>query len=114
MGNWAEEAYAPALSAYKADVIQNTWGHLAPQKNTTYRGRMMVSKSGYGNADGKIIDMEWKALGDSPWLFDFVNDWIWENRETMKEDGIYLMECTFRNYRMWTKQIKIITLNNFQ
>lgn len=110
MGNWAEKVFAPIEAVYREQVAQDTWGHLAPKKNTTYRGRIMTAKSGYDGSDEKIIDMEWDGLDDSPWIFDYVNDWIWENRELMKEDGVYLIKSTFRNYRMWGKVSQITSL----
>lgn len=113
MGNWAEEAlgdlYAPG-GAYKEAVMQNTWGHLAPQKNITYKGKLLISNSGYGNSGQQIVEMEWNNLQDNPWIYDFVHNWLWDNRELMKDDGIYLINTTFRNYRMWGKPIKIMCL----
>ena len=113
MSNWAEETIGPLYApggAYKEAVMQDTWGHLAPKKNITYRGTILITKSGYGGSDGKLIDMCWDNLGDSPWLFAFVNTWIRDNREQLKIDGTYKLKTTFRNYRMWGKIIDKITL----
>lgn len=44
MGNWAEETFAPIEAVYAERVAQDTWGHLAPKKNVTYKGQILVSK----------------------------------------------------------------------
>jgi hypothetical protein len=98
------------IKEYQEAVYQDTWGHLAPKKNVTYKGQILVAKSGYGGSDRKIIEMEWENLDDSPWLFDHVNNWIWDSRDLMKEDGVYWIKTTFRNYRMWGKIAKIMSL----
>ena len=110
MGNWAEEVCAPVEAHNRNVVLGNTWGYLAPQKNTTYRGKLLVSCSVYRSGTQEIIDMEWENLEDSPWLYDSVNDWLWGLRDKMERGSIYRIEATFRNYRFWGKPIKIASL----
>lgn len=102
------------IREYQEAVDQDTWGHLAPKKNTTYKGRLLVSNTDYGNIGHSIVQMEWDNLEDSPWIYDHVNEWLWENRDSMEDDGIYLIKATFRNYRMWGKIAKIMSLEMLQ
>ena len=91
------------------EVMQGTWGHLAPKKGQSYKGYMIYAHSGYG--DIVLIDSLFENLSDSPWLYENMQDFIAENGE---RGNIYRWDghCkTFANgrYRFDGKIKKIIT-----
>lgn len=93
-----EEAFAPALAKYKAEVIFATFGHLEPKPRRKYRGYIVFTWAGYGgNID--IITASFKGLNDSPGLCmdmqDFVSRYFerrdWTGRGTVRRfDGVYM------------------------
>lgn len=113
MSNWAENAlgelYRPG-GVYHERVQQDTWGHLAPQKNITYKGEILISNSGYGNNGIQIVDMNWKNVRDNPWMYDTINEFLWENRKYIEEGSICKANITMRNYRYWIKITETIKL----
>ncbi len=71
----------------KQQVMQDTWGHLAPKKGKTYKGIIIYAYGGYG--DIVLLDATFKNLSDSPWLFEAMEDYIGEH---IKEKGVYKWE----------------------
>jgi hypothetical protein len=69
----------------RQDVIQDTWGHLAPKKGRSYKGYMIWAYGGYG--DIVLLDAGFKGLSDSPWLFGEMQEYIGEN---LNGKGIYI------------------------
>jgi len=92
------------ISYQKEQVYAETWGHLAPKKNVTYKGWILFSKSYFYNGNNPIIDFEFKELESSPWLFNVLEDYIL--KLDLPKGKAYKMFITFRNYRIWTKLIK--------
>ena len=84
-------------------VTQQTFGHLAPKKNTTYKGEILVAVSVYDSCNPVILNMTWDNLEDSPWIYDAVNDYIWKLDEFFEGGKVYKIKATFRNYRFWGK-----------
>ena len=92
-------------------VNEATFGHLAPMKNTTYRGIITCAVGHYDDLNPTIMDIDLKGLEDSPWLFDAVTELLWDlGNEVLKAGSAYVITTTFRNYRFWTK-VKQIKLN---
>ncbi len=88
------DVFLPEEIAYKARVMGMTWGHLAPKKNKKYPGYILFTISAYG--DIVPIRAEFKGLDDSPWFYEALQDFVYENA---KEDGkVYRFDGTFRNY----------------
>lgn len=109
MGQWDETA-ASITAMNKERVYAATWGHLAPKANTTYKGIITCAKSHYESGTTHLLNIELKGLEDSPWLYEAVEDMLWQLEEKLKEGCAYVITTTFRNYRFWTK-IKEINLN---
>jgi hypothetical protein len=98
-------------------VSENTFGHLAPEKNTTYRGVITCAKSCFESGTVNLLntvlkDKNKKEMESSPWLYNAVQDLLWnlDLADKFKEGYAYVIETTFRNYQFWTK-IKEIQLN---
>ena len=65
-----------ALSERKYnDVIVETWGHLAPKRQTKYRGEIVFTHSDYGG-EILLITSNFDGLDDSPWFFRDMNEFI--------------------------------------
>lgn len=89
------DAFAPIEKENKRIVMENTWGHLAPQKNKTYLGFITFCWA----SDGTLcpIDYDFDGLEGSPWLYDAIIDFIKENA---KEQGkVYRFDGTIKNYK---------------
>lgn len=82
----------------KEIVMGQTWGHLAPKKNKKYYGSILFVLGNYG--DNVIVDTEFKSLPDSPWLFDAIQNFIFEQKfeQKLERGGVYKFVGTFRNY----------------
>ena len=94
--------FTPVEAKAKSIVYAQTWGHLAPEKNTTYRSQLLFAVSEY-NTFGVCLIKE--DLPNSPWMFDAINDWLGSFSEL--EPGFYKVNVTFRNFRFWGKPLKI-------
>lgn len=90
---------APYEAAQHERISQNTWGHLAPEKNTSYKGTIVFAKSCYQSGSVHIISAEFIGLQDSPWLYEAINEQV--NRYELIEGSVYKLKCTFRNYRFY-------------
>ena len=91
------------LSYQREQVYAETWGCLAPKKNVTYKGWIIFSKSNFYSRNNPIVDFEFKGLGSSPWLFQKLEEYIFDL--DLPKGVVYKMNITFRNYRIWTKLI---------
>jgi len=100
-----ESALAPVLLAQKQAVLKDTWGHLAPVHGKSYRGYIVFTKTAYG--DLEIVDADFTDLPDSPWLFDAMNDFVFDDLKSLADGAVYRFEGTFRNYRFRGKRTTI-------
>lgn len=105
---WAE-TFAPIQAKYRQDVFVNTRGHLAPQKNVSYKGKILFCVSGYGSTGTSLIDSQFDNLEDSPWLYDAIYEFI-DNWNGLDNGCIYKINCTFRNYRFYGTPKKVYSL----
>lgn len=100
------DVFAPIEAKYHAQVIADTWGHLAPRKNKTYRGFVVFAVGCFGNDElnPTVLSCEFKDLDDSPWFYDALAEFIgspnW-NVETkaFPSGGVYRFDGSFRNYK---------------
>lgn len=60
----------------EAEVMQSTWGHLAPKPSRVYAGTFVVAHGCYG--DLAVISIDFADLPDSPWLYEHLHNWIWD------------------------------------
>jgi len=99
----------PINAHYKQQVLVNTWGHLAPEKNVSYKGEILFSVSGYGNAGKALIDSKFDNLNDSPWLYDAIYEYL-DKWKGLQDGCIYKINCTLRNYRFYGSPKKVYSL----
>lgn len=86
-------------------VTQDTFGHLAPSKNTTYKGEIFFAVSPFGGCNKNIllIDFNMGDLDSSPWFYNALNEYIDGIGQSL-ETGAYTIQCTVRNYRFWSQR----------
>jgi hypothetical protein len=96
-----QDAFAPAVEAYRQEVLADTWGHLAPKKNLTYTGRIVFAFGVYdsGELNPVILASDFDHdLDGGPWFYDAVHEFLGDF--TPGEPGrVYEWRGTFRNYR---------------
>jgi hypothetical protein len=75
----------------EAEVMQDTWGHLAPQQDRTYKGVVTFTVGCFG--DLAVISAEFEGLPDSPWLYEDLHQWIWDQKP--EEGKVYRFEGSY-------------------
>lgn len=58
----------------EAEVMQETWGHMAPNPNREYTGSVLFTHGAYG--DLTAISVDFDGLDDSPWFYEHLHDWF--------------------------------------
>lgn len=91
------DVWAPVEAHYRAQVMEATWGHLAPRKNKTYRGHITFALGCFGSDHLNPTALECEiGLDSSPWFFEAMEDFL---RSLGGEEGaVYRWEGAFRNY----------------
>jgi len=79
------KAFAPIEAKYKAEVMADTWGHLAPEPGRKYPGHMYFTQSEY--RDLISIRSDFGDLPGSPWFFDDQQDFI--GMKAVEEGVVY-------------------------
>jgi hypothetical protein len=89
----------PVIEGYgarrAAEVMNDTWGHLAPERGREYVGTVVYTHGCYG--DLTIITADFDGLDDSPWFFEHLNDWLLDQDD--KPGGVYRFEGTYSHDR---------------
>lgn len=96
---------------FHAAVFNNTWGHFAPQKNISYKGKLrfvLTDHSQYGSQP-IILEYDFPNL-TGPYIHDYlfndVCEWTRNKKHDLITGTIYERELTFRNYRFYYGKIK--------
>lgn len=98
------EVFAPIEEKYHEQVIQETWGHLAPEKSKTYSGRIVFAIGCLGSDDlnPTTLLFDFKGLEMSPWLYDYLNEFLSDlchrHGRQVEVGGVYEFKGSFRNY----------------
>ncbi len=58
----------------KKEIMQETWGHLAPQHGRKYTGFFTYAVGCYGGLGAEITSCKFKGLDDSPWFYDTLQE----------------------------------------
>jgi len=92
------DAFAPWEIRYKAQIMAQTWGHLAPKKGKTYSGYVVFALGCFGSdpLNPTPLECELNGLDSSPWFFDALIEFL----QSIKAEtgGVYRWDGTFRNY----------------
>jgi len=94
------DAFAPEEARFKAQIMDMTWGHLAPKRNKLYRGHIVfaVGCFGDGSLNPVALSCEFKGLDSSPWFFDAMSEFISQYGGEDNEGGVFRFEGAFKNY----------------
>lgn len=103
------ETLASIEAINRQNVRNETWGHMAPQKNVSYKGKVrfvLTDHSHYG-CQPIILEYDFPNL-QGPYIHDYLFDKVldWKKDEELKTGIIYERELTFRNYRFYYSKIK--------
>ncbi len=112
--NYMEAAFAPAEAHYRAQVMADTWGHLAPKRNKIYRGSVVwaLGCCGSDNLNPTVLSFELTArdgeeLSSSPWFFDCMIEFL--QQHSREEGSVFRFDGQFRNY-VFTGTIRRLNL----
>lgn len=89
------DVFAPVLAAQRAQVMRETWGHLAPVPRRRYVGYILFAHGAYG--DIVPIRANFHGLSDSPWFFSAMMDFL-ASRKTAP-GRVYRFEGIFMAYK---------------
>jgi|CXWL01.1.fsa_nt_gi hypothetical protein len=105
-------AMLEAENPYKNQVIQATWGHLAPTKHVTYRGFFTFGVGCFESGSVRVLAFEFGDLDSSPWMYQKLHDFIFRHKESFGERGcVYQFVGTIRNYSFCGKITKVFDAN---
>jgi hypothetical protein len=95
--------------------FNNTWGHLAPKKNVTYKGHIVVMEAQHGEYGWGTLVLSYD-FGDinGPFTHEDIMRNV-SDQITLKNDDtkIYKVEVSFRNYVYYLGKSKVIaSINN--
>lgn len=106
------KAFQPYYASVRDEIERQTFGHLAPCKNVSYKGWVLFAKSAFDSGNCTVIDFNFGELESSPWLFEFIEEYALNmamDDEKYEEGAVYKITGTFRNYRLFGQPKKIIT-----
>jgi hypothetical protein len=77
------------------EIVEDTWGHLRPDKEATYHGWIVLAIGCYG--DTIIVDWSFGSLMPSPWQLEhfWANIYTWQDEEKPKV-GVYKFTGTYK------------------
>lgn len=84
----------------KSQVINDTFGHLAPKAKQVYEGYILFTLTSFG--DTCIIDFEFDGLNSSPWFNTDILDYIFKYTEKLpktKYFGVYRFNGTYKKFK---------------
>ena len=92
------DAFAPIEAHYEAKAQEQTWGHLAPKKNKTYRGRIVYAIGCYSHdrLNPTVLVCKFSDLEDSPWFMQALDEFLSE--QEFQVGCVYEFLGGFRNY----------------
>ena len=105
------DAFAQTNALYRAQVRADTWGHLAPVKNKSYRGTLVYAVGCLGNdpLNPIALSCEFESLDSSPWFYDAVQEFM-QSRDNAS-GCVYEFKGTFKNYKFKGTVRTVFTTN---
>lgn len=105
------DAFIEVEARNKEQVLQQTWGHLAPVKNKAYRGYIIYTAGCFGNGplNPTALACEFKGLDSSPWFFNTLQDFMSDKRPDA--GVVYKFEGVFKNYKFTGKLSVLLDAN---
>lgn len=92
-------------------VMEGTWGHLAPEPRRRYDGAIVFAVSYYTGQGSMIVDVDFPGLPSSPWFYEALCDWL--DDQEQPEGAVYRFTGSYMRYRngssKFTGSIKRVT-----
>jgi len=79
----------------KKEVMEDTWGHLAPIPNKKYPGRIIFCCTDYG--ENVLISHLFEELSDSPWFYEDISYFVYS--QNLEEGKIYLFDGWYKKFK---------------
>jgi len=89
------KAFASYEAQYKAKVMTNTWGHLAPEPRKKYQGEILIAYSAYG--DQIVLQDKFEGLPSSPWFYSDMVGFMSELK--LESFGIYKFTGYYQRFK---------------
>ena len=97
----------PIIDVYqerkKKEVMQDTWGHLAPVKTKRYYGFIIFTLGEY--RDYCCIKSDFKNLESSPWYYEDLNEFMYQ--QSLKKPTGYMQDLFDMIQTNYTAEITI-------
>lgn len=107
------DSFLPVERRYREAVLRETWGHLAPEKNKSYPGRIVFSFGVYdcGNLNPVVLVCDFGELDGGPWFYNALINFL--DQYTPGETGVvYEWTGTFRNYKFKGRAPRLLLNTN--
>lgn len=92
-------------------IFDDTWGHFAPVKNTSYKGkvRFVLTDHGHYGRQPIILQYDFPNL-QGPYIHDVLfNDVCeWKTEKLLETGVVYETLITFRNYRFYYGKVSTV------
>jgi len=102
----------PIIDAYgersKAEVMKDTWGHLAPKSRCTYKGTILYTVGECG--DITCIRSEFADLDGGPWLHANIQQFMCSNEIDEEAGKVYRFTGTYSIKHGFVGTIEIIDI----
>lgn len=89
-------------------VMRETWGHLAPEKDKTYTGRIVFAVGCFATdrLNPTTLFFKFEELESSPWFYEAMEEWLQSG--TFDEGCVYEFKGTFKDYKFEGKIRRIL------
>ncbi len=93
-------------------IFDNTWGHFAPVKNISYKGKVRFVLTDHSNYGSQPIILQYDFPNlEGPYIHDVLFSDICEWNDSELQTGvIYERILTFRNYRFYYGKISSVLI----
>jgi hypothetical protein len=91
-------------------IFNNTWGHMSPKKNVTYKGHIVVMEAQHGEYGWGTLILSYD-MGDinGPYTHEDIMRRVSDAIDIKEDDTkIYKVNVTFRNYVYYLGKSKVI------
>lgn len=109
------EAFYESDSRYAEQIRQAIWGHLAPEKNRTYRGRIVYAIGVFSSDSSNPLPIvcDFEDLDSSPWFYAALQDWLQSGARADDKDvgKVFEWTGTFRNYKFRGRRRLLLNAN---
>lgn len=94
------DAFVETDAKHKAQVMDDTWGHMEAQPGTTHNGRIMFTVTEWNETIA--ISANFSTMpGSGPLFYHSLNDYISNiaDRLSLEEGGVYLFRGRYVRYK---------------